>query len=596
MYFKLFLDEEEYTGMITDELEKEFERSLKERGFLTKYSRDVEFVFDAYDYLVGLLQTSPCASVDVLIQARGHAGALWSDFLEGVILVRDMTIDEQRCKVRVTIKDTSVFGIFFEMKDFEVSLEETESLNGTVSLTPPLTEIHNFFSTAGVLIIATTSDYAQGYPILDTLDFICQYITDGRLTVASDFMANLNGHWLQHRLSFVTTPVVGETVVVTVEDFRGNTGIATVVSDGNTTNFANEMRAAIILASNRDGTSGVNRIITAFPGGGVIHLNMYCNENIPTFTVTTTGATTINQSVQESYTRNFSDYYISDGYRLTDRNGAPGIDPFQISFDTIWEILNKSRDMSYSIEKVGSDYELRIEPIEYFFDNDTTLTITGARDVETKPIEERYRSSIMLGKEAHYTSSRFETLNCGGGLNLILGKSIRYLTSEIIDQINGAVDYEGDLFIIKCYGDTGPGYDSPVQFVSQSIADPATPGTVTDSYLYNIGMDRANILQDFTFFAPDRIRTNANQYVMTYNAGPQPLIITAKSDPYIGTALQFIQRCSFEHPIKFSDFQALNSRSVISFNTKGGAYRDGHIESLKYNVSTQMAKIKLLVD
>lgn len=601
MEFKVLLDGVERKGVITEDIEITYERNLKERGFFTKFSQDVEIVGDAYTYLIRLAELNPCTEVEIIVQGKCEGGMIWENLIEGVILLKDIKIDEYRCIITANIEPNGVTDIFLKFKDFEIDLNSSQdSLNGVVALTSPRRELHNFFELDGTLIGVTAGDYSKGFPIFDSLDYILKYITDGRLTLASDFLSTgVSEGELQ--IDFASTPILNEVVEIHFSDFLGNTLIAKVTSDGVTANFADYMRRAISfcqnLTNNDSPSVGVLRADATTGGGGSITFNVFSGENkIEIIDITTTGATVITSTIVTDYVRNANNLYITNGKYLTNVTA----EPFIMTFDDLFGIIATAYDLTYAIENVAGNYFLRIEPIEYFFVNAVTLTLDEVPHVESEFLPDRIQSSVSVGRAASdgYSVSQawpFQTLNCGGTIEFLFDSDLRYLGLEITDHLDGTglVDYTDDLFLIKGKG-LGGAFDEPEKYkFSQWFFLP--PGFL-DQYYYNLGLNNVNRLQDVVFFSPDKIDTSAVTKTSAYNvAGVLSQSSTPKVGYYIGDHLQFIKKKAFEYPIGFTDFEAMNARSIIRFNSNGGFYENGYILSLKYTAKTANAEIEVLI-
>lgn len=605
MIYRITLDDTEFQDVHLDNLELKMER-VDFRGFFTTFSQEIEFTGDAYDYIISLASENPCASIIVEIDVSCD-GQNFDRIAEGILSCKQLIIDQIRCVVRAGVDDNDIDAIFDKYKSKEISLALTSSLKNSYALTSPKRPIRSFFDETGTPLPQTNGvDYAYGYRVSDVFDYLAKYITDGQMSLRSDFLTAAGDETTQNTFTFNQTPAVGETVTLTVEDEQNNTFIFSVTSDGNTTNFFTRFTWIVINVISSKFPTSVVRQVWATAGASRI-VTFEANAFTPSMNITTSGATVITHTVNTTYAANARNLYISDGYRLTNRDSDPSVDRFLMSFDKLMEIMNHFYDLAYTIEKDGSDYYLRIEPMEYFLTTSTTLNTAAGEKMELKMIEDRISAAISVGRNLNDVfrghAFYFTNLSCGGAIDAQTGEDIRIDTDEIIDQITGIADHESDIFLIKCKG-LGGSYDEPYRYGYETSNGFLTT-QVFYEYNYELNYEFRTLLNKL-FFLPDSVDLSQNaadefDVPSTYTAGfdvagvQLPTVQTPKSglNTHIGYPKHFLNTIDTVIELSISDYLSLDANSLISFQHRG-VTRQGYIIDLSYQVGKGTADITLL--
>lgn len=149
--FRISFNDTEYVEVDKlEDIDIEFDRDIKEKGFTTKYAQKLTVFGALYEYLYGL---GPCENVEVLVER--YCGGTWSVLAQGFVLVKDIEFNLSRCTASISIEDNSIYAIFQEAKDRDVLIPEDE-----------LSVMQNFADLSGTLLAQTDgTDYAKGISV-----------------------------------------------------------------------------------------------------------------------------------------------------------------------------------------------------------------------------------------------------------------------------------------------------------------------------------------------------------------------------------------------------------------------------------------------
>lgn len=559
LYFRIYFDTVEQdisTVRGLDEMEVNFERGKTSKGFFVKYVQKLRFYKTTYDYIwEQFLETGGCGSIDVVIEYRCNENGEFETLIEGAILLSNVEFDEKLCEALADIEDNSVNQLFMDYADRNIDLEAGSTMNGN-SLASIRTELQNFFTTSGSAITQTLPAY--GFTFYNAFDHILNYITDGRLRLASDFFSTLAQNKIV-RVLMAGNPANGTSVTFYFTRFLTDSPVTAVVnSNGTATTFADRVVYALAAL-------GYNTTYNIAGSNFSFDIEMNAVDDILDG-ITTSSASTFAVSDIQDYVQGGEAVYITNGHFL--RYDVNAEKHFEISFNKLFEIADNLYDLSFAIEKTGSQYYLRIEPMEYFFDNAVTLTLNKVPGIKIKPDKDRTKSSVRIGGDG--VGYYFENLSCGGQID----KKIDAITSQntINGQVFGSNDEGDSLFVIEGKG-LSP-IDEPKDYVR--LEQGAMPVTTEVHIMNNVVMGGTALLAHHLFFLPDSVMV--------------------QSIP-VGTPKQFLYNADFEFPLRFSEFQSLTGFSQIAFNKYTGAdtERLGYIDDLKYHVRRSMATFNLIV-
>lgn len=100
---------------ITDELDQSI------YGLFKKFSTELEFVGDGYDFILAARQRlGRCGQIRVLIESKCDPLAEFEDEIEGVIFIADCDFDREECIVKTAIEDASTSSVIIRNKNEKI--------------------------------------------------------------------------------------------------------------------------------------------------------------------------------------------------------------------------------------------------------------------------------------------------------------------------------------------------------------------------------------------------------------------------------------------------------------------------------------------
>jgi len=188
--FKVFLDGTEYTGVSGfDDFEELVERDKDIRGLILSYPIELTFFGDAYDYIVGQLDTGGfCQTIEVLIQERCSETGVYEDDINGLMFLADNSFirNETECTIRVKVADNNYGAKIKNNKNIQATLSVPFSKNGVAITACPVTQVAMFRPSNGVAVAVRYC-----YDIVDAFRYLVSFMTDGEVEFISDYLDSL---------------------------------------------------------------------------------------------------------------------------------------------------------------------------------------------------------------------------------------------------------------------------------------------------------------------------------------------------------------------------------------------------------------------
>ncbi len=166
-----------------EDFAEELSRDGEKRIITVKYDTSLTFTHDGYEYLDNVFKaTGHCGLVTY--EARQDCGDVQYVCARGVVIVADVRFNIQRCEAEGRIVDDGVGARIINNLGIPISPQANKSKN-SVDITPvPLISVRLFLPSD------PEPDYLDGRSGWDWYDAIrhaAQYVTDGGITVVSDW-------------------------------------------------------------------------------------------------------------------------------------------------------------------------------------------------------------------------------------------------------------------------------------------------------------------------------------------------------------------------------------------------------------------------
>lgn len=165
------------------DLKEEVERSVTNRLISGKFPFQLSFIGDGYALLRSYYLDDYCTIVPYELQQ--YVSGIWTRISLGEIIVADITFELTRGKANTTITDLGAGSRIMPNKDIVIYPSADKTKNGDdVTPAPALSiEIYDPAAALGTYL----SPARTGYDWLACMDHLVQSISDGRVTVVSDW-------------------------------------------------------------------------------------------------------------------------------------------------------------------------------------------------------------------------------------------------------------------------------------------------------------------------------------------------------------------------------------------------------------------------
>ncbi len=164
----------------------QFKRDYDKRIISVQYTDRITFSGAAHTYIQGVQQADGyCAEIDLRIEEQCGNGP-WNVMARGKVIMADCEWNETKCTVQCSVVDNGIGARVANNKKVPVSpLSDLSKNNVSITPVPPIDL--TMFNTAGADISGTRRVFDW---------FLCMeqalaYITDGSVTITSDWYANL---------------------------------------------------------------------------------------------------------------------------------------------------------------------------------------------------------------------------------------------------------------------------------------------------------------------------------------------------------------------------------------------------------------------
>lgn len=402
------------------------QRNEKFGGIFFNYTGEYTFINEAYKYIEDQIRNvGYCTSIKVNIYYKYNELVDWQPIIEGYINLKNATVDNMRKEVKANIEPDNVYSAFlsltgsqYDLFNQNVSFPNGKSATlGTVFRTLHYVEDGTYNS---------VRRQVRYWKVFDALDFLIRLNSQGRLSLVSDFFSTAYAQLNKWNITLTGTALsAGKTINVS---FRNQFAGVITVSQSFVTSEANtllllcnkliETTSATVDIADLNTKGFVRNYFThtrwsfAETFGRSIALESWLPYEI--LSVTITGGTDTNATFSETQayqsggaglciaTQQIESWYLA--FPNTPQSA-------KISFDDLFQELDKIFYLGMKMEKSGDNFVLRIEPMDYFFSQTTLLRIEGVQGVTTEfPVNDNY-NNIQLGCGGEYATHNYEFTN-----------------------------------------------------------------------------------------------------------------------------------------------------------------------------------------
>ncbi|RZK24999.1 MAG: hypothetical protein EOO43_06635 [Flavobacterium sp.] len=580
--YKVLLDSVEYKDVKVEDFVARLGRDIREKGFSKTYDQKLTFFGDAYLHIRDLVENSGwCGSVEIEVYKLCN----YTEYVllaTGYIMLSNVVFEEAEAKmVTIDIEDNTINGVFLAGKGKTYNMDRSKTPNGT-TVTSIIRPMRDFFDTGGNYLSETTGvNYAYGYNIFSAFDYLLRQMSDNELRLASDFLSTVRQDAVWDFTFYNLTH--GEVVSISFDNEYGDTINVLATYDSTYPQGLPQVISGLI-------SGKLGYYVSYSILGTEIGFNVKSNGKKGTLNyVTADSGADVDFAQTQEYTEGGADIFITSGDRLSNKL----LEGFGLSFDELFEIFSNLFDLSYDIEFVDGQYYVRIEPVEYFLQNEIALELGVVTVEQRSPIKERLANSLLLGRRYQFETApdfRFKNLTCGSTLDKRIPDNVHILGSDIVAQINGTADFGDDLFIIEGIG--GGSYDVPKRYDTGDYLQ----DNISE---YNVLIDNVeSLLRYHIFFLPDSIDRQAKTLTFEFDIDGVPENFSSdKPQDQLGNPKQFLSIYNFTEPLTLSEYQQINGRTLIKFypHTNPTELKYGYVQDVEFPAEDGITAFKLIV-
>lgn len=320
-----------------------------------------------------------------------------------------------------------------------------------------------------------------------------------------------------------------------------------------------------------------------------------------------------------------------------------------VSFQDIFNDLNQKRCLGYRIERIGGVDYVRIEPVEYFYNNESIITLEDVSNIRIEVAKNRLYNNLEIG----YNKWEIENLNGIDEFNTkhnytIPTTNIKQNLQVTTNYVAGgyAIEmtrrmqadeyptsdwkYDDDIFIISLnritvvsdlYSDASEEY-APGEVSERDELFSEVDNVISPETSYNLRFSPArSAMYWFKKFAPALLKANDKTLKFQSGTGNILLLTNMSLDDCRITSGELVENqditsatsvfetldrvalyepiwINFEYPLTYSDFITIRDNSNKSITaTCGVETYKGSIEELKFkpNIQNGMGEFKLLL-
>lgn len=420
-----------------DKLELNIKRDGVFNAMYITYTNDLIFWGEGWDFCKNIIDTQGiCGIVDVLIEVdRDHNGQ-YKTLFSGIADFTDAKIDYERCEITLVVKDNIIMKLLSDRIAHDVGYNNAFRNgweNRTVGDDPIDININDdgsIVSTTNIsavtrgniaraidLHLTVTGGAAQynglrwGYKIIDALREHIAVMTDNQVSVESDFFTQ-NSYTNEHWLVSVDKTTMGAGDIYTIRYKNAYGQLIEPLAVNFTTNADTTLQLiadALLLHSELDraisiylntavdfasdtfsysviDTVSTPATITAQSFTPVTGFTITCNNSV-VFTITKTQSITYGMAnLFMAYNSELSGYFY----------GGKSV----VSFEQLFKMLDSHFNLGMSLQSVGGNFILRIEPKSYFFNNPEIMDIGGVMNIKSSANKDMTIKNLTVGNIA----------------------------------------------------------------------------------------------------------------------------------------------------------------------------------------------------
>lgn len=399
-------------------------------GLFKTYVGEYEFWGEGYSYIKQQIDAlGYCFSIPILIEYSCNGGYGYQTAFEGFINIKNAEIDNEQKFVRANIEPDDVYSAFLSSSGNEYNLYTTtiNFPNGS-TVTVPSQQVQYHFVEDGSFYLSGVTRRAVYFRVFEMLNFLVQANTQGKLSVVSEFFTNTFSQVNKWEVTLGGTTLAAGTINVT---YVNQFGQEKTVSQAFNTSEANTLTllatALLEETSNPVSTTDINTkgflrnyfTHVSWPwaerSGRKVILESWLPYTIKSVSITSgTVGTTITATETQAYQIGGGELFMTNQTQESFYLNLPDIaDTRTLSFDKLFKELDALFYLGMSVEGTPGNYQLRIEPMDYYFNTAAIFRINSAMNIRTTFNVQNTYNSVLVGSEMEYATHTYEGVSQG---------------------------------------------------------------------------------------------------------------------------------------------------------------------------------------
>lgn len=452
-----------------EETEIRIKRNDEYGGLFITYMTEYKFWGDGFDYIYQQIKAiGYCVSIKINITYQCSDQAQFETVFNGYINIKSADVDVEKCTVQANIELDDIYSAFLKQSSTKLNIGSPSVFfpDGTF-VNPNIQTISYHAVDTGVNTINVPTDNRAGaLTIVDAFNVLTRMYTQNQLTVISDFYTLTHPLTEQWEIELSGAALKsGDSIEVVFKNYFGITVTRTqafTVSEAQTlielgfsmvnqvsTSIGNIPRSQV--QQYFDSTVFAN---VAF-GTRTIELESWLPIEILSVTITGTPAIpTATATRTQAYQKGGKDLFIlPQSNETSSANIWPAIPASEsidspLSFKQLFLELDKIHTLGMQLQGIPGNYVLRIEPMEYFFSQPTTLRLDNIMNIKSRFESDKSYNMVQTGSGSAFGTIKFGAAN--GPFAVVSGSnSLTGPTSALEEDMYIAIGDTGEVLKIQ---------------------------------------------------------------------------------------------------------------------------------------------------
>lgn len=369
-------------------------------GLFIEYITELEFFAEAYGYINTQIESlGYCFSVKVTIEYRCNNNSGYESVFVGYMNISRAKIDQLECTIKANLELDNIYADFLNSADRQIVLSPAPTVfpNGEIVSANFQTISYHNVETGDNTLNKPTDNRALAIQVINVLDYLTKIITEGELTVVSDFFSSTEAKTNKWDIELQGVAMKsGDRIYLTYRNLWGHVVTKSALFSGNEITTLTLLAFAAGDYSDTTGISGTSSVCNFFMHYGfsygaanirTLRLYSWIPIEIISVTIDGTGPTTTADFQEiEAYQQGGRELYLSSQLNEVFNSQIwplQALTNSKVSFRQVYDELCSFFNLGMQLEGTPGNYIVRIEPMEYFYNIDSQIQITDVDQIQT---------------------------------------------------------------------------------------------------------------------------------------------------------------------------------------------------------------------